>query len=1434
MENDHRSSDSDNQTGGVHIGDVHGGIHDSIIAGGDVTIRAERLYVQATEAEAPPTLEQRQELERLYLERIAAECRYLETEGVDRTRAELTNVFVMLEAVESPRRQAEADVALLPERAEEMGLKEWATSFLERRQAEREEQAPFERRRREREEQASPPPPVPLSKALKEHDHLTILGEPGTGKTTTLQFIALCFATKGWTQAKLDLNEARMPVPIDLRAYEGTERLDRFLIQWLDHAYVPETLAESWLDEGRLAVLLDGLDEVPEARRAAVAEAIERFAATHEGRRCRIVVTSRIAGYRESRRLGADFDQYTIRPFAGSEEAQPYITGWLRTLQPEATATEAAKLLKAMKEQGGLHQMMSNPLLLRLAVAVYVETGEIARNRAELYRRYVQEVTWKRAKAREDPHWSYRQITQALEILAWKLQTGDERTEVALAELIEDEVAGVGDGRDLLNRLRGQLGLMAVYGYERGDLIAFRHLTFQEYFVARRLERAWGKNPERAWRFLRPRLHHPAWREPLLLLGDMLKKREITNLARCILKARSPYENVLQRDLLLAAAFVGDGEGVSTDVVSKITDRLIQLYLNAGIKWWHHFFLPISLWLVLIAGLHRYGDMSSCLISLFTLVWWGMWLLPLGRVFPRLQSILALPHRLSGPGVYSSLRARVKDELGREKTRTIESFLRISKDKEKLPHKVAEALVKFGGFQAVPFLVHALSSEKKQVRRSAPELLGQIGDSRAVEHLIRVLEDEEKTMRKAAAKALGEIGNNQAVPFLIQTLSHKDKSVSKAAMRALGKIGDSRAVEPLIQALENSWGNVAAMEALGNIGDPRAVEPLLQTIESMNITISQMAEVMRDKGVIRSGRSLVQLGKKVWECDVAVRALGMIGDPQAIPALIQILEDEEWMTAAEALGNIGDSQAVAPLIKALESDDELVRSAAAEALGSVGDSQAVAPLIRALEDDDKSVRSAAVEALGKIGDSRSVEPLTQALDDEWQVRKQVIRALEMIGEPAAESLTQSLASTKSSVRVFAKMTLVKIGDASVPYLVEALENEEERMRWKAAKTLGEIGNPRATRPLIHTLDDEVWRVRQGAAEALGEIGSPQAVEPLVRALKNWPLRGKAAEALGAVGDPQAVEPLIKVLEDGGRSIRDAMEDSLETDNQLITQVLVPVVQVLEDGNMWGQVAAAKALGAIGDAKAVEPLIQNLEDGRAAARRARKALAAIGEPAGESALQALGSMWGREAVAEALGQIGDPRAVEPLIRMLDNLWGRKAAAKALGKIGDPRAVRPLLKMLNSIWGRRVAIEALEDLGKNIEDQQIARKSAHRLWWRLTDMEDVANAAWDALSAVVARLTELEVEALDGGPPLFAPESAESRSSPARFIILGTLVAALSGLASNILAAYLQERYRLITDTGRLGLVVTVFVLTLGISIWLALRQEKRTIETAERN
>jgi len=124
--------------------------------------------------------------------------------------------------------------------------------------------------------------------------------------------------------------------------------------------------------------------------------------------------------------------------------------------------------------------------------------------------------------------------------------------------------------------------------------------------------------------------------------------------------------------------------------------------------------------------------------------------------------------------------------------------------------------------------------------------------------------------------------------------------------------------------------------------------------------------------------------------------------------------------------------------------------------------------------------------------------------------------------------------------------------------------------------------------------------------------------------------------------------------------------------------------LINDGAFDVRSNAAEALGMIGDAKAVEPLTKATEDSNSTVRsNATQALAKIGKPAVESLIEGLKS--GDEGV-------------------------RMYAAMGLGKIRDIRAVKPLIEVLRlkTRWGgvEGSAAQALTDIGEPAVEPLIA--------------------------------------------------------------------------------------------------------------------------------
>ena len=131
-----------------------------------------------------------------------------------------------------------------------------------------------------------------------------------------------------------------------------------------------------------------------------------------------------------------------------------------------------------------------------------------------------------------------------------------------------------------------------------------------------------------------------------------------------------------------------------------------------------------------------------------------------------------------------------------------------------------------------------------------------------------------------------------------------------------------------------------------------------------------------------------------------------------------------------------------------------------------------------------------------------------------------------------------------------------------------------------------------------------------------------------------------------------------------------------------TRNLQGLIHALRHKDPKIQYDAAEALGEIGDILAIEPLITALTHNELSGVRwkAAEALSKIGAPAVDALVGALRHIDDdvRWKAAIALGEIGDQRAIGPLISLLcdEDRFVKSRAAYALGLIGEP-AVEPLI-------------------------------------------------------------------------------------------------------------------------------------------------------------
>lgn len=296
-----------------------------------------------------------------------------------------------------------------------------------------------------------------------------------------------------------------------------------------------------------------------------------------------------------------------------------------------------------------------------------------------------------------------------------------------------------------------------------------------------------------------------------------------------------------------------------------------------------------------------------------------------------------------------------------------------------------------------------------------------------------------------------------------------------------------------------------------------------------------------------------------------------------------------------------------------------------------------------------------IEYMEEIGD---IEGLVYALKDEDPIiRKEASIALKRIGdEGAVEGLIEALNyddwqddyPVLTSVRENSAEALGNIGDlrALQPLVQSLIMDPDDDVRWKSARALGKLGDPAGVHALIEALKDGSWTVRGHAAHALGRIGDETAFDALAEVLNDddWHVRKYAATAIGKTGGEKAIPLLLKVLNDNDADVSWKAIVALENIGEASVE---PLIDIFKNGDWHIRGRAAEALGKIGDERAVQPLIHALEGKRKNER----------------------NKYIRGKAAEALGLIGDERAVQPLIKALEdkNIYVRLRAEDALERI-----------------------------------------------------------------------------------------------------------------------------------------------------------------------
>lgn len=540
------------------------------------------------------------------------------------------------------------------------------------------------------------------------------------------------------------------------------------------------------------------------------------------------------------------------------------------------------------------------------------------------------------------------------------------------------------------------------------------------------------------------------------------------------------------------------------------------------------------------------------------------------------------------------------------------------------------------------------------------------------------IEGEEN--QRAVIRLLGNIGHPYAAPVLVSFLG---TALQEDVLRSLTQIGPP-AVPVIRETLEREKGQsssnqskvTAAIQALTLLGGPESTSALLDVLQWYPGSSARVQEALTTQGsdaidVLCTTLLTEDREKAVTTITCIVKTLGDLDSPRTRDALVQALAREnranvKWIisSALEKLGwEPGRDRASASYWAATKRWDKCL------ALGDV----AVVPLRDALQTQSltSSEAETIADGLGEIGTPEALLALEQAYGTADLARKPIIRAL------GRRCTTQAVEHLKS--------------------IVSTTVLGEKELIEEAMMAIARSNDPSACNVLKGFLVDSVHALNAPAAKALAATG--EAGFDVLASLSVTHLDLRVSDSARQALQKTDWEPTTP-RQRAALAISESRFEDVSKEGKTSIPLLLATLKRSEPEMRAG---AARALGEIGDKKAIDALARVLRTDRdykhRPKREAARALSRIGgEKAAKALVSSLSHVYneGLEATEIAILELGTV-AAPALVKAMERSKGSAKIDRAvlLDKIGwRPESVTEQVRFFLA----REAQDALVELGE----------------------------------------------------------------------------------------------------------------------------------------
>ncbi|UKO97104.1 HEAT repeat domain-containing protein [Nostoc sp. UHCC 0870] len=430
------------------------------------------------------------------------------------------------------------------------------------------------------------------------YKYIVILGDPGSGKSSLLQYLTL-----QWAEKPIE-NFPLLPIPllVELRTYvryQENEQCQDFLEFFRKNSGLNSALNHSQLDavlrNGDAYVMFDGLDEVfePSKREAAITDIINF---TQDYPLVRVIVTSRVIGYQPNRLRDASFRHFMLQDLE-LEQIYEFISLWHNLAFSDLFEKQRkqARLEKAIQDFQPIRQLAGNPLLLTM-MAILNRNQELPRDRAELYNQASRVLLqqWDLEKlllSLETSTIDYKDKQAMLRQVAYSMQTtqqglaGNLINASDLEEILSNYLRSIGIQHpeqialSMIQELRERNFILCFLG---ADYYAFVHRTFLEYFCAWKF--VWGFENERTisleeliTEVFGKHWQDETWHEVLRLIAGMIHPKFVGEIIDSLIKQDGEEEQFINIFLAANCLLEVRNRAVIAFTADKLLNKLKEL-----------------------------------------------------------------------------------------------------------------------------------------------------------------------------------------------------------------------------------------------------------------------------------------------------------------------------------------------------------------------------------------------------------------------------------------------------------------------------------------------------------------------------------------------------------------------------------------------------------------------------------------------------------------------------------------------------------------------------------------------------------------------------------------------------------------------------------------------------------------------------------------